>query len=151
MSFKDKIAKLDFDDPVTNEYLDALVHLRKNVAALQDRLNNGINPSRFAGVKGVYYSKTPIYVEPIPGIEGKMGRRWDVRLRVRELQDTLFTAYIGDHGKIYLDLYGEDLTECASNDELDDELINFIVSIKDRLITYRNYAGGYLPFDQWQS
>ena len=132
LKIKQFLDNLDLDEAVTAEYAASYDRLKEIRDAIEERLNVGLNG-------------TPINIEIERGFQAKMGRQLNVKLRIpaKNYQDGLFRAYIPDAGKpVFLDLYGEELVGCNSDDELQDALIQFIENIKDRIATYRSYAGG---------
>ena len=72
-----------------------------------------------------------------------MGQQLRVNIRIpsKDFRDTLFRAYIPLDGlPILLDLYGEEPERCSDFQELQHKVLEFLLRLKDRMASYRDYA-----------
>jgi hypothetical protein len=126
----DNRLKQALDFSVSDPYTESYEWLKEIAASIQGQLNSGLrNPG--------------IVVELEPGFQAIMGQqvRVIVRIPMKQYRDTLFRAYIPADGlPIQLDLYGEEPEPCRSREELEQKVIDFLRRIKDRMVSYRDYA-----------
>src|SRR5438309_11111212 len=119
---------LDFSS--SDRYRESYEWLKEIARSIQEQLNGG--------------ATGPIAVEIEPGFQASMGQQLRVIIRIekKQFRDTLFRAYVpGDGLPIHLDLYGEEPEACGSRDELEERVLEFLSRIKDRMVSYRDYAG----------
>jgi len=120
---------LDFSS--SDPYQESYEWLKEIARSIQDQLNSNLS------------TPPPITVEIEPGFQANMGQQLRVIIRIekKQFRDTLFRAYIPNNGlPIHLDLYGEEPDVCNSRDELEEKVLAFLSGIKDRMVSYRDYA-----------
>lgn len=121
---------LDFAGVQSDPYGQTLKDLNEIVKAIRDKMNDGI-----AG--------DPIHVDIEPGFNATIGQQLKIAIRIphKGFRDFLFRAYVPESGyPVNLDLYGEQPLQCATKEELENEILKFVARIRDRMATYREYA-----------
>jgi hypothetical protein len=120
---------LDFSsgDPYSTSY----EWLKEIARSIEGQLNSGLPEPE------------SIVVDLEPGFQANIGQQLRVVIRIpkKQFRDTLFRAYIPTDGlPIYLDLYSEEPEQCASREELEQKVLGFLQRIRDRMVSYRDYA-----------
>jgi hypothetical protein len=122
--------RLDFSTVASDPYGQSYEALKQIAGSIERKLNDGLPES-------------PIKVEIEPGFQANMGQQLRVNIRIptKQFRDTLFRAYIPVDGMpILLDLYGEEPEKCSDPQELQDKVLEFLLRLKDRMASYRDYA-----------
>jgi hypothetical protein len=123
----EQVLKSSPNDPYNTSY----EWLKEIAGSIERQLNRGPN--------GALH----INVEIEPGFQADIGQQLRINIRIPEKQvrDTLFRAYIPRYGlPIQLDLYGEEPKMCNSRDDLEEKILEFMQQIKDRIVSYRDFA-----------
>lgn len=120
---------LDFSsiDPYRTSY----EWLKEIAQSIEGQLNSGLPEPE------------SIVVDVEPGFQANIGQQLRVVIRIpnKQFRDTLFRAYIPTDGlPIYLDLYSEEPEQCANREELEQKVLGFLQRIRDRMVSYRDYA-----------
>src|ERR1700693_109849 len=121
---------LDFSTIGSDPYSKSYEGLKQIVGSIERKLNDGLQGALTK-------------VEMEPGFQANMGQQLRVNVRIpsKHFRDTLFRAYVPTDGlPIHLDLYGEVPARCDNLQEVQQEVLDFIGRIKDRMASYRDYA-----------
>ena len=107
-----------------NPYLDAFDSIEKVAKSLERWLNT---------------PETKVEVEP--GFQARIGQQYNIVLKIpsKNVDDTLFRAYVTPSGRISLDLYDDDPVPCANEAEMENRLLDFLAKpeVKSRMMIYR--------------
>ena len=121
---------IDFSTIASDPYGKSYEELKQIAGSIERKLNDGLLGA-------------PIKVEIEPGFQASSGQQLRVNVRIpsKQFRDTLFRAYIPADGMpITLDLYGEEPERCGDLEELQQKVLDFLLRLKDRMASYRDYA-----------
>lgn len=121
---------IDFSTSASDPYGQSYEALKQISGSIERKLNDGLQGA-------------PIRLEVEPGFQASMGQQLRVNVRIpsKQFRDTLFRAYIPVDGvPIYLDLYGEEPERCGNLQDLQENILDFLRRIKERMASYRDYA-----------
>lgn len=99
-----------------------------------------------ASIERWFKARKNVRVSVEPGYLVNAGQQLNVVIRIpsRNVQDTLFRAYLAMDGAISFDFFGEDLVECNTAEEAEQQVLNFLArpEMQLRMRTYKDLATG---------
>ena len=121
---------LNFSTIANDPFGQSYEALKEIAGSIERKLNDGLPDAT-------------IKVEIEPGFQAEIGQQLRINIRIpgKQFRDTLFRAYIPAGGMpVLLDLYGEEPEKCSDLGELEQKILEFLLRLKDRMASYRDYA-----------